>query len=124
MAAENRTLLYFLTGIASASLVGLAAFDMPIWFIDLSKLWGPAFLLLAFGAVGIVHYIPRSVIGDFVTAQQNQAIAMSSISQSLHEISGQGGVLQDLKDILLEIRLDQKVMADRLRHMEERRAHE
>ena len=127
MAAENRTLI-FVTGIMMASLFGFAALDMPAWFIDLSKLWGPAFLLLAFGAAGVMHYVPRSVIGDFVTAQQRQAIAMSSISDSLKEMSGQAGRLDSKLDLIIakeeEMLLDLRVGTERFKRLEEALLHE
>lgn len=105
---------------AGAAAAGLVSFDLPPWAIKMASDWGPAFLLLLGAAAGIAHYVPRNIVKEFVTAQQDQAVAMSAISHSLQEIAGQGGALAEIKEMLGEIKMDQHVYGQRLIRLEEK----
>ena len=97
----------------------MALFDAPGWLIELAKLWGPAFLLLAGASAMMVYYIPRESVSDFVQAQKDQAIALSKISVSLTEISGHNGKLDSIIEMQQEILLDLRVGSERFRRLEE-----
>lgn len=100
--------------------IGVVSFRLPPWAQDMASDWGPGFVILGMLAAGMVHYLPRNMVSDFVDAQKQQAVAIFSISVSLQQMSGQGGKLDEIKEILSEIQMDQRVSAERLRRIEER----
>lgn len=102
-----------------ASLAAVATFDAPSWVIDLAKLWGPTFLLLTAGFAGLLYYIPRSSVSDFVQAQKDQAVALGQISLTLTEITGQRDKLDRILANQEEMKLDLRVGAERFKRLEE-----
>jgi len=96
---------------------------MPDWFIILAADWGPAFVILAGLAAGVVHYVPRGIFSDFVVAQKEQAVAMISISHSLQAMTTQTSKLDDLKVTLDQLAIDLRVVAQRLGGIEEKVSH-
>lgn len=102
-----------------ASLTAVATLDTPVWVVDLAKLWGPAFLLLTGAFAGLLYYLPRTAVSDFVQAQKDQAVALSHISISLTEISGHNGKLDAILEMQKEILVDLKVGTERFRRIEE-----
>jgi 4-amino-4-deoxy-L-arabinose transferase-like glycosyltransferase len=102
-----------------ASIGAVAALDAPSWVVDLATLWGPAFLLLTGAFAGMLYYIPRAAVADFVQAQKDQAVALSTISVSLTEISGHNGKLDSILDMQKEILMDLRVGTERFKRLEE-----
>lgn len=109
-----------LLGGLAVLLFGLGMFNLPLppWALEMSKEWGPAFFLLLLLGGGLVRWLPKDAITNFITAHQSQAIAMHAMSVSLKEISGQAGKLDELKELLIEMTLDQKVNAERMQRIE------
>lgn len=102
-----------------AVMSAVATLDAPSWVVDLTKLWGPAFLILSFTLCGFVYFVPRTAIPDFIQSQKDQAIALHQISASLTEISGHNGKLDTILEQQREILTDLRVGADRFRRIEE-----
>lgn len=96
---------------------------MPDSLLPLAQLWGPAFVVLAAIAAGILHYVPAGIFTDFVAAQKEQALAMSSISNSLQQMIAQTSKLDDLKTTLDQLAIDLRVVAQRLGSIEEKLTH-
>src|SRR5262249_35114124 len=107
-------LLPFLIGI------GVIPLRLPPWAEQMSYTWGPTFLLLAGLAAGFVHYVPRTAVSDFLIAQKEQAIAMTAISLSLQQISGQAGKLDALTEKVDTSLINQRVMLRKLDAIEKR----
>lgn len=107
-----------------AIMSAVATLDAPGWVVDLTKLWGPAFLILSFVPFGFVYFIPRTAIPDFIQAQKDQAVALSRISQSLTEISGHNGKLDSILESQREIQLDLRIGAERFKRLEEMLLHD
>lgn len=111
--------LFFLTcGAVATATTGLLLTDLPAWMQQAAADWGPAFLILAGLAAGVVHYVPRDMVPNFVKAQQDQAVALVSVARSLHEISGQGGKIDRLQNSLDDALINQRVMITKLNHLE------
>ena len=88
--------------------------------LELARNWGPAFLiLLAIGWV-FVYYVPRHTIPTFLRTNQDQALAMQSMSRSLEVISGQNGKLDELISLQRDLNLNVGVLGDRMAKLEEK----
>ena len=106
--------------VIGAGAAGFISLDLPPSAAQMAKDWGPGFVILGLFSAGVCHYVPKNILSDFVKAHQDQAVEMRGISNSLHQISGQGGKLDDIKSTLDELVLDQGVNAQRLKRIEER----
>ena len=102
-----------------ATMTAVATLDAPGWIIDLTKLWGPAFLILSFTLCGFMYFVPRSAVPDFIQSQKDQAVALHQISVSLTEISGHNGKLDTILDTQREILIDLHVGSERFKRLEE-----
>lgn len=85
-AAENNSPLADALKKSAPLIVGAAAVagstlgaDLPPWAQKMLEQWGPAGVLL----LGIVWYIPRSAVQDFIAAQKDQAVALTSVAESI-----------------------------------------
>mgnify|MGYP001585015792 CR=1 FL=1 len=99
---------------------GALALDLPPWLIAWGDKWGPGFLMIFGVFAGVMYYVPRGVVKDFVSAQQDQAVALGGIKDQLSVIAGQNGQLNDIKDMLSDIHTTQSVHGDRLKTIETR----
>ena len=66
-----------LGGAAFAS--GAMVVELPSWAIDSLRQWGPAAALLLI----LIWYVPRSAIQDFISAQKEQAVALTSVAENI-----------------------------------------
>lgn len=120
----NDTAKLWLPPVATlASFGAVAALDAPAWVVELTRLWGPAFLLLTGAFATFVYYIPRSSVSDFVSAQKDQAVALNKISASLTEISGHNGKLDSILETQREMLTDLRVGSERFKRLEEHLLH-
>lgn len=90
--------------IAGAAGTGLIDINLPPWVIDMLKQWGPAGVLI----LGFVYYVPRDSLPALVRSQQAQAVAMTSIAESLRALPQK----DDLK--FQEIIVGQEMLNERL----------
>ena len=97
---------------------GALALDLPPWLIAWGDKWGPGFLMIFGVFVGVMYYVPRGVVKDFVSAQQDQAVALGGIKDQLHIMTGQAGQLHEIKEMLSEMQIGQGVITDRLKIIE------
>lgn len=107
---------------AVTATAAMLTFDLPAWAQTMAANWGPAFTILAGLAAGAIHYIPRSTFPDFLQSQRDQALAMSDVARSLHEISGQGGKIDKLQSSLDDALINQRVIISKLQQLETRDA--
>jgi len=108
-------------GAAIAGLAtGLVTLDLPPWAVEMTKLWGPGFLMIVGVFGGIVYFVPRDTLPRFVVSQENVAVSMAGIKDQLQIMSGQAGQLHEIKEMLSEIQTTQGVHGDRLKTIETR----
>lgn len=111
------------TAIIGAALGASASGDIPAWLQKMAQDWGPGFVLWLGFFFAVIYYLPRDVLTKFVDAHQAQAVAISSISRSLEEMSGNTGKLEMKIDAILahqeQIKIELSVGADRFKRLEE-----
>jgi len=108
-----------LLGLLSALVFGVGFFNLrlPPDLVEMSKNWGPTFLLLIGIGAGLKYWIPKTAFSDFIAAQQGQAVALHAISLTLSEGNAkQTDKLDDIKTSLDSALINQRVM---LRQLEE-----
>lgn len=108
------------TALIGAALGASASGDIPAWLQKIAEQWGPGFVLWLGFFLAVIYYLPRDVISKFVLAQQGQAVAMSSISRSLEEMSGQSGKLDEILEKQDQIILNLSVGTERFKRLEEK----
>ena len=86
---------------------------MPEWIVQLMQQVGPFAVIL----VVLFWYVPRHAVMSFITAQQNQAVAMGGIKDALQMMVDKEGRLDDKLDVTI---LNQRLMIGQLEKMEER----
>ncbi len=104
--------------LAAAAGAGLVSLDLPPWAVEMTKLWGPGFLMVLCVFGGVAYYVPRDTVPRFVQSQQDAAIALSGIKDQMQIMSGQSGQLHEIKETLSEILTHQHVNGERLKTIE------
>lgn len=105
--------------LGAAAVVGSqVGVDLPPWVQEMLKQWGPAGILL----LGVAYYVPRTAIRDFISATQAQAVAMQKVGDQLQVMTGQAGKLDELKGLMEDVNLNQRVIIDRLKNLESQAA--
>lgn len=94
--------------------IGLISLQLPPWAEEMARDWGPAFVLMLIFGAGFYRYVPHTAMGDFLSAQKEQAVAMTAIAISLRDISGQGGKLDEINSRLEDTLINQRVMMRQL----------
>lgn len=108
-----------LAGAAGAAIAaGALNLDLPEWLKEMTRLWGPGFLMIATIFGGVAYYVPRETVPRFVRSQQDQAVQMGRVADQLQIISGQAGQLHEIKEMLAEMSTTQDVMGERLKRIE------
>lgn len=112
------------TALIGAALGASASGDIPAWLQKMAEQWGPGFVIMLGFFLAVIYYIPRdtihTAIRDFTAAQRDQAVALSSISQSLHDIGGQRGKLDEILEKQDQIILNLSVGTERFKRLEEK----
>lgn len=103
---------------------GLVSLDLPPWLVEMTRLWGPGFLMVAGIYGGVLYYVPRDTLPRFVRSQENVAVSMAGIEKQMQIMSGQAGQLSEIKETLSEILTHQHVNGERLKIIEMRLGHE
>ncbi len=70
----------------AAGAVGIAAYGLPPWAIDMTKLWGPGFLMVLAVFAGIAYYVPRDLIKQFFQSHKDQAVALTSLADAVKNL--------------------------------------
>ena len=88
-------------------------FVWPTWVVDILKMWGPAAVLM----LGFLWYVPRNAITAFIKSQQDQAVALSVLANSVKDMANEGG---ELRDSMTQVSVNQGVIASRTGRLEEK----
>ena len=97
----------------TSSAIGL---ELPPWAVESLKQWGPAAALLLL----LVWYVPRTSVQDFISAQQNQAVALMKIGDQLQLLAATTGKLDEIILKIDDIKFGSDIFGERLCRMEER----
>ena len=95
---------------------GAIGLDLPPWAVDSLKQWGPAAALLGM----VVWYVPRTSVQDFISAQQDQSVALMKIGDQLQILAATTGKLDEIIIKIDDIKFGSDIFGERLCRMEER----
>lgn len=104
--------------VIGASLFGIY-FDVPPWVVEMTRIWGPGFLMIAILLSGVAYYVPRETVPHFIQSQKDQAVALSQVADQMSIMNTQAGKLDEIKTMIGEVRFEQRIIVDRLKNVEE-----
>lgn len=106
----------------AAGAVGIAAYGLPPWAIDMTKLWGPGFLMVMGVFGGVAYYVPRDMVPRFLKSQEEQAVALGSLAESVKSLPQKDDMKFESLLIGQEMINDSiKGLTDRIETMEQKR---
>ncbi len=106
-------------GLLAAFAAGIAVpYDLPGWAYEMTKLWGPGFLMVFTVLSAFFYYVPRDAVQKFIVSQEGQVLALQKVGDKLEVMIGQAGKLEEIKEMLIESQVNQQVITDRLKNIE------
>jgi len=99
--------------------VGLASLDLPPWLITELQKYGPVSLLIFGLALGIKYFVPQDAVVRFLQSQQDLAVSTARVADQLQVLTGQAGKLDQIIEMIEEVKFNSDIFGDRLVRIEE-----